>query len=116
MDDAILVLNAGSSSIKFSLFPSDGLEFKLGGQIEALYSSPLIAKDAQGKEIARHEWDGGTRLGHAGAIDHLIQFLRSQRQDSRLIAVGHRGVHGGPEFSQLTLVSPQALARPAQLF
>jgi len=114
MDDVILVLNAGSSSIKFSLFREneDQVEPWLRGQIDGLYTSPrFVAKDEAGSEVSAHEWGDGTRLGHDGAITHLVEFLRSQREGKRLIAVGHRVVHGGLEFSQPTLVSAEVLAR-----
>ena len=114
MADVILVLNAGSSSIKFSLFlvQADALELKLGGQLEGLYTSPrFTAKDAAGASIGAHKWDEGTRLGHDGAIDYLIGFLRDHREENRLIAVGHRVVHGGLEFTEPTLVTAQVLAK-----
>jgi len=63
MDDVILVLNAGSSSIKFSLFVEreDQVELKLRGQIEGIYASPcFVAKDVAGKEIASRTWSDGT--------------------------------------------------------
>ncbi len=113
MADVILVLNAGSSSIKFSLFlvASDGLEFRFRGQIEGLYTAPrFAAKDAAGDIIGARTWPEGTRLGHEGAIDHLIGFLTQYRKDYRLIAVGHRVVHGGLEFSEPTLVTAPMLA------
>jgi acetate kinase len=113
MDDVILVLNAGSSSIKFSLFRECGeqVEVKLRGQIEGLYSSPrFVAKDAAGAELDSRKWGEGTHLGHDGAVAYLIEFLRGQRQDNRLIAIGHRVVHGGLEFSHPTLVSPHVIA------
>lgn len=113
MDDVILVLNAGSSSIKFSLFTcEEKIGLKLGGQIAGLNACPrFAAKDARGNELGRQEWSEGTHLGHDGAIDYLIQFLRSQRTDNRLLALGHRVVHGGAEFSRPTLISPQVLAK-----
>jgi acetate kinase len=113
MADVILVLNAGSSSIKFSLFlvASDSLEFRFRGQIEGLYTAPrFAAKDAAGATIGAQTWAEGTRLGHDGAIDHLIGFLSQYRKDYRLIAVGHRVVHGGLEFSEPALVTAPMLA------
>jgi acetate kinase len=112
MTDAILVLNAGSSSIKFSLFlaQTDQLQLRLRGQIEGLYTAPgFIAKDADGAKLEEYNWDEGTRLGHDGAIDYLIGFLLEYREDLRLIAVGHRVVHGGVEFSEPTLVNAKVL-------
>jgi acetate kinase len=110
--DAILVLNAGSSSIKFSLFiaQTDQLQLRLRGQIEGLYTTPrFIAKDAGGASIRGRKWDEGTRLGHDGAIDYLIGFLVEYREEFRLIAVGHRVVHGGIEFSEPAPINAKAL-------
>ena len=114
MDDVILVLNAGSSSIKFSVFAESGdqLCLKFRGQIEGLYTAPrFIAKDAAGAEIGAHAWAHGTRLGHEAAVDYLIEFLRSQRHDNRLVALGHRVVHGGIEFSQPTLITASVISK-----
>jgi len=114
MDDVILVLNAGSSSIKFSVFAERGGEvsLKFRGQIEGLYASPrFVAKEAAGTQIGAHTWDQGMQLGHEGAVDYLIEFLRSQRHDNRLVALGHRVVHGGLEFSHPTLVSAHVIAK-----
>ena len=118
MDDVILVLNSGSSSIKFSVFVErvDRLEVKFHGQVEGLYSSPrFIAKNSAGKEIGAQDWVQGARLGHEGAIRYLTAFLRDQREKNRLIGVGHRVVHGGNEFSSPTLVSVEVLAKLEKL-
>ncbi|HVN07733.1 MAG TPA: acetate/propionate family kinase [Patescibacteria group bacterium] len=118
MEDVILVLNAGSSSIKFSMFAehADRLELKLRGQIEGIYSAPrFVAKDGEGLEIGAHEWREGTHLGHEGAISYLTEFLRGFRGENRLVAVGHRVVHGGVEFSQPTLVTPDVYRKLEKL-
>ena len=112
MMDAILVLNAGSSSIKFSLFiaHTDELELRLQGQIERLYTAPrFVAKDLTGATLKKHKWDEGHRLGHEGAIDYLTGFLSEYRKELRLIAVGHRVVHGGTMFSEPTLINAETL-------
>jgi len=114
MDDVILVLNSGSSSIKFSVFVerADQLALKFRGQVEGLYGSPrFIARDSQGAELGSHKWVDGFRLGHEGAVAYLTEFLSARREDNRLAAVGHRVVHGGHEFSFPTLVSAQVLAK-----
>jgi len=114
MTDAILVLNAGSSSIKFSLFLDRAGEpgFQLGGQIEGLYTAPRFsAMDAAGKKLGGREWDEGTRLGHDGAVGHLIEFLLGYRDRYRLAAVGHRVVHGGLEYSRPVLVNAEVVAK-----
>jgi acetate kinase len=114
MADAILVLNAGSSSIKFSLFLQKGGELapRLSGLLEGLYTAPrFTAKDAEGKEIDEHAWGEGQRLGHDGAIAHLVEFLGAQRADHRLVAVGHRVVHGGLEFSEPVKLDAGVIAK-----
>ena len=118
MNDAILVINAGSSSIKFSLFHDQGGEplFRLGGQIEGLYVEPrFAARDATGASIGEREWGKGTHLGHDGAIAYLIEFLRGYRDEYRLIAVGHRVVHGGLDYSQPVLLNAQIMAKLEKL-
>jgi acetate kinase len=118
VDDVILVLNSGSSSIKFSVFAerSDRLEVKFRGQVEGLYSSPrFIATNSAGKEIGAQDWGQDVRLGHEGATSYLTAFLCGQRDENRLIGVGHRVVHGGQEFSSSTLVSMEVLAKLEKL-
>ncbi|NMQ19495.1 acetate/propionate family kinase [Candidatus Competibacter phosphatis] len=102
MSDAILVVNAGSSSIKFSLFLERGeaLDLLLGGQIEGLYTTPRFkVKDAAGATVGERQWSAGEPLGHDGAIAYLASFLREQLGEHRLVAVGHRVVHGGLDYA-----------------
>jgi acetate kinase len=113
MADAILVLNAGSSSVKFSVFLArDGaLEPMLRGQIEGLFTKPRFeAKDPEGNKLEAKAWSDGTQLGHAGALDYLIGYLRAQRSEHRLCAVGHRVVHGGEAYSAPVRVDAKVLA------
>lgn len=103
MVDAIVVLNAGSSSIKFSLFieRGDDLELEARGQIEGLYTAPrFIATEPMGRVKAEKSWGEGMKLGHAGALDYLIEYLRSELADDILVGVGHRVVHGGLQYTQ----------------
>jgi len=107
MQPAILVLNAGSSSIKFSVFVGKGpnLEPVIRGQIEALFTSPhFIAKSVTGEVINEKSWGEGVSLGHGGALEHLRDFLLGSRGDMRVAAVGHRVVHGGVNFFKPTRV------------
>ncbi|KPK05989.1 MAG: acetate kinase [Betaproteobacteria bacterium SG8_39] len=113
MRDAILVLNAGSSSIKFSLFAdADGtLGLQCGGQIEGLYTAPrFLARDARGATLSEKRWGEGERLGHEGALLHLREFLRGELADFRLSGIGHRVVHGGLEFTRPVRLSAEVLA------
>jgi len=113
MADAIAVLNAGSSSIKFSLFVTRGSELKLElrGQVEGIYTMPhFIANRRDGAKAAEKSWAEGTKLGHDGALDHLIAFLRSELADDHLIGVGHRVLHGGVDYEGPVLIDAGVVA------
>lgn len=115
MNDAILILNAGSSSIKFSLFAEQaaGLAVAARGQIESLYGAAhFIAKDDAGQTISEKTWEGNAKLGHEGALTHLIAWLENTYGSTyRLTAVGHRVVHGGAEYTAPTRVTTKLLAK-----
>ncbi len=111
---AILVLNAGSSSIKFLLYEhKDGqLDPQLRGQIEGIHTSPhFVARTARGVVAAEKRWGDEVKLGHEGAVDYLAEFLRNEAGGMELEAVGHRVVHGGPEFVRPVRIDREVLAR-----
>lgn len=112
MADLILVLNAGSSSLKYCAYDAggDALDLVLRGSLDGLYTSPTFrALDATGAEIEARQWDDGTELGHGGAIAFLADFLRGHGEGHSLIAVGHRVVHGGVRFTQPARVTDALL-------
>jgi acetate kinase len=118
MADAIGVLNAGSSSIKFSLFAvqGDDLDLKIGGQLEGIDTAPhFVSKDKYGTIVSETLWPEGTRLGHDGALDHLFAYLREEVAQHRLVAVGHRVAHGGLDYTQPVRIDAETLARLATL-
>jgi acetate kinase len=112
MSDVILVVNAGSSSVKFSVFATENkaLKLKLRGQLEGLFTSPrFVAKDAKGAVVSEKSWGDGVKLGHEGAIDHLRLFLRGFSGELRLVGVGHRVGHGGLKYSEPVRVNEEVL-------
>jgi acetate kinase len=112
MSDAILVLNAGSSSIKFLLYAEQQGELvpAIRGQIESIYTAPrFIARDGEGRVKGEKSWGEGVKLGHEGAVTHLSEFLRDHGRGLELKAVGHRVVHGGPEYVQPVRVNREVL-------
>jgi acetate kinase len=113
MADVILVLNAGSSSIKFSAFDAQTPELALvlRGQIEGLFSSPrFVAFDAAGVQTGSQAWGDGVHLEHAEAVAYIGAFLREHQAGHRLVAIGHRVVHGGARFTGPVLVNADVLA------
>jgi acetate kinase len=116
--DHLLVLNAGSSSLKFRVFgrPRKGaLELEARGQIEGLGTRPrLTVKDAQGTTLADQDLDAA--LQHGGpAVEAVAAWLRSRFADGNVIGVGHRVVHGGPTYTAPVKVDPRCLAELKQL-
>ena len=111
MADVILVLNEGSSSLKFSAFDAQHaqLELILRGQIEGLYTSPRFRATDRNGAASSHEWGDGHPLGHQGAIEYLGGFLRDHGDGHQLKAVGHRVVHGGQRFAGPVIATPEVL-------
>jgi len=113
MPGVIAVLNAGSSSLKFSVFVErgDDIELIARGQAEGLYTAPrFVARDSAGKLLDEKSWGEGTRLGHDGALDHLVAFLRAEFAEHHLVGIGHRVVHGGQEYTHPVRVDATVLA------
>jgi acetate kinase len=112
VDDYALVLNAGSSSLKFCVFqrPEEkNWRLEARGQIEGIGTSPrLSVKNEQGGTMADEKLDPTVRDGGA-AIGSLAAWLRSRYGGSRVVGVGHRVVHGGARFSGPTIVTPEVL-------
>jgi acetate kinase len=113
MAGAIAVVNAGSSSLKFCIYVDRGEELApaLRGQVESINSAPRFkASDAGGRAFEK-SWPEATALGHAGALDHVVGFVRAELPGEPLRAVGHRVVHGGLHYSAPARVDSVVLAR-----
>ncbi len=119
MTDGIVVLNAGSSSIKFSLFAARNGELThvAGGHVSGVFTAPVfVARDATGRAISEQRWDAGTPLGHNGALAHILHWMGSRYRDYyRLAAVGHRVVHGGSAYAAPVRLDAAVLARLEEL-
>jgi acetate kinase len=112
MSDALLVLNAGSSSLKFSVFLNEeSPQPLLRGQLEGLLTQPrFIARDSTGV-VDEKEWPLGTKLGHQGAIEFLFTWGRKGAlREHRIVAAGHRVVHGGMKFTAPVLIDAETVA------
>jgi acetate kinase len=119
VSDAILVLNAGSSSLKFTEFlvgAGKALEAYASGNLEELYGRARFrARDANGAVVGEHEWSDDLPPQHAGALEFLFEWLRSFSGDSQLAAVGHRVVHGGTDYAAPVQIDATVLARLDEL-
>ncbi|MCV6639372.1 acetate/propionate family kinase [Candidatus Albibeggiatoa sp. nov. NOAA] len=102
MTNAILVVNAGSSSIKFSLFscqPQHHLDLVYHGGISGIGTHPAFkAEDAQGQNLTKQNLTEGA--DHEAAFSVMLDWLEQQDDGLNLVAIGHRMVHGGTKFTQ----------------
>jgi acetate kinase len=109
--DVILVLNAGSSSIKFSMFAVDSggqhLALRYRGAIDGIGSDPrFVVADTAGRRVVDQVL-AGRRLGaggHEGVLPVLHEWITGHTDHLRVAAVGHRVVHGGEQFAAPVLV------------
>jgi acetate kinase len=109
---AILTLNAGSSSLKLGLYDdrcrplASGLVDRIGPQ------ATLRLRDSAGFDLALPQ--GGV-LTHAEALQTALRGLDAAFPELRIVAVGHRVVHGGMEFAGPTAIDTTVLSRIADL-
>ena len=113
MHEYALVLNAGSSSLKFSVYWRPEVEdwrLKSRGQIEGVGTSPRIsARDDAGRILIDQKLDAKVCNGF-NAFETLAAWFRSVYDDAQVVGVGHRVVHGGTRYARPTVVTPQVLA------
>jgi acetate kinase len=107
--DTILVLNAGSSSIKFTLFAdTDPLSRLCDGAVESLgHTAHFDARDAHGVTLVDRDLAGAT---HESALRVLLDWFESAFIGHRLVAVGHRVVHGGASYVAPALVDETVMS------
>ncbi|WP_222182740.1 acetate/propionate family kinase [Geminicoccus harenae] len=112
MTGSLLVLNTGSSSIKFQVFAlgQNGPERRLKGLLDGIRVHPhLQVRDEAGavlldKDLREHGEDVGA------AVEHVLTFLHDALGDGGLVAIGHRVVHGGRQFEGPARVTAETLA------
>ena len=102
MDDYAVVLNAGSSSLKFCVYRRPDQEtwrLEAKGQIEGIGTAPrLTVKGGDGAALADQRLDPAIADGRA-AFDVLAEWLRSKYGGARVLGVGHRVVHGDINYA-----------------
>ncbi|OOR88856.1 acetate kinase [Moraxella caviae] len=105
-----LVLNCGSSSIKYALISEDG-EQRIEGLAEALGNSDarIKHKNLDGSKVEINIPNSGA---HAEALQIILGELIAEHKP---VAVGHRVVHGGDKFKSATIITPEVLATIEEL-
>ncbi|MFT6105598.1 MAG: acetate kinase [Paracoccaceae bacterium] len=102
----VLTLNAGSSSIKFALYGLEGLKEELRGQVERIGGAARLEVLAQGRK-SRTDIDA---QDHDAAVRAILAAIAPVLSGRVVAGVGHRVVHGGPDFADPVRVDTQKLA------
>ncbi|UXH78502.1 acetate/propionate family kinase [Roseateles amylovorans] len=128
--DFIAVVNAGSSSIKLSMYSlhadngsatggpagvdrkdASPLRLELQAQVEGLGTSPHFdARHADGSPAVTRDWPVST-LTHDRALDHLVEFVQHEFPKIELLGIGHRVVHGGAQLDRPVRVDDEVMAQ-----
>ena len=112
MTKVIVVLNTGSSSVKFSVFSvgDEGLVRLYRGELEGIGTAPhFFARDVDG-EIVADERESVTEVAsQEDAVHRIYVWLEAHRAGHEVAAVGHRVVHGGPVFYEPVVVDDRVL-------
>jgi len=115
MTDAILVVNAGSSSLKFQIFGIEGgsLDRRVRGQVDGIGVRPRLRAASGSEVLIERTYQAAEVPDLPAAIGRTREWLRTLSGFS-LRAIGHRVVHGGPDYDRPILIDPAVLDRLAQ--
>jgi len=117
MADAILTVNAGSSSIKFALFAAARELPRIAtGAVSKIGEAPRLAvRDASGAVVFETHWEHGAGLSHEELLRPVLDWVDTHLGEDELVAAGHRIVHGGENFFEPARLDEAALAELAKL-
>ena len=114
MSEAIIVFNAGSTSVKFAAYAVGGpgpLTPISHGEVSDMQTDPqFIAKNAAGKPLDAHEFGKGHEIDHRTALHFVVTWLEKNIASMKVVAAGHRVVLGGARFEAPVLIDADVLA------
>jgi acetate kinase len=113
MDRGLLVVNSGSSSLKFAVYRETGkasLHVACRGEVERMMTSPhFAAQGGDGAGLGSHAWPAGKSIDARTALGFVTNWINTNQKEIHIAAVGHRVVHGGERYSTPTLVNAETL-------
>ncbi len=119
MANAFVVINAGSTSVKFAAYTgddADSLALVCRGQLDGIGSQPsFAAKSAKGEIIDTQTWDKERSLDREDALKFVITWLERHEAGLKIVAVGHRVVLGGIAHERPALVDEKVLGELEKL-
>jgi acetate kinase len=113
MKELVLVINAGSSSIKFQLFEAHEHDpiMLYKGLIDGIYVDPkFVAKDANDNKLTDERLPADLPKSHDSALRHLLAWMQPHLHGRKIAAIGHRVLHGGMKYSEPVLITPEVFA------
>ena len=114
MSEAIVVFNAGSTSLKFAAYAAVAAEsppLLCRGRIDNMQGDPrFVVSDAVGKLISTQEWGEGHAIDHKTALHFVIAWLAANLAGTKLVAAGHRVLLGGARFEAPVRIDADVLA------
>jgi acetate kinase len=119
MANGIIVINAGSTSVKFAAYRgdhADSLDPVCHGQVDGIGSQPRFsAKNATGEVVDTHTWEKAELLDREKALGFVITWLENHERELKIVAVGHRVVQGGLAYDKPVLVDEVVLGELQKL-
>lgn len=119
MKKALLIINTGSSSLKFSVYfvLQKSLELVSRGQIEGIGVAPtFLVKDQNGQKIFDKSWSQDSSVNHEFLLKYLIHWLEESFLNGvPLLTAGHRVVHGGSKYSQPLIITESVMSELQKL-
>ncbi|WP_343685482.1 acetate/propionate family kinase [Asticcacaulis sp.] len=112
MIEAILVLNAGSSSLKFQAFAFEDLSVLAQGKVTRIGGDAHLSAEAGGENVSR---DLPTGANHEAALKAVLGFIDAHDDNWRIRGVVHRIVHGGTDYTHPVVVTPEVMRDLEQL-
>ena len=109
--DVLLVLNAGSSSLKLALYPIDGdAPPVLKAEIDSIGHSPTVTVTPANGERTNIALSDAADWPHDRLIGWLVDKIRQDPTTFNVVAAGHRVVHGGRDLAEPVVVTPTVVA------
>lgn len=118
MLDTYIVLNAGSSSIKFSAYSPvlESASYLLRGKVDGLDAHPrLTATDDSGATLDDHDWEAIEGKSHEQALGTILALIEDRLRGVTIAGIGHRVVHGGLAFGDPIRIDREVLQKLAAL-
>ena len=106
--ELLLVINSGSTSLKFGVYNNQSLKLLYSGMVENMANKATFEVHRPGeKTLLGKEWSG--KINHEEALSFVLDWLKAAEPSSKVVAAGHRVVLGGEKCSAPTLITNEIL-------